>query len=108
MYIYTTVGIVLLIWIGALVGYLSKGYFRPHQAPPSPVASSRRITFEQVFTSLKGLTGRSRTANSMPVINRSNGRRRNQDTTVYFSYGMSYSMKTGLTEGRMERSYVRM
>jgi hypothetical protein len=53
VYIYTTVGIVLLIWIGALVGYLSKGYFRPHQAPPSPVASSRRITFEQVFTSVE-------------------------------------------------------
>ena len=48
MYIYSTVGIVLLLWIGSLVGYLSKGYFRPHQAPPSPVASSRRITFEQV------------------------------------------------------------
>ena len=36
------------IWIGALIGYLSKGYFRPHQAPPSPIAASRRITFDQV------------------------------------------------------------
>lgn len=53
MYIYSIVGIVLLLWIGALVGYLSKGYFRPHQAPPSPVASSRRITFEQVLPPLK-------------------------------------------------------
>ena len=52
MYIYTTVGIELLIWLGALIGYLSKGYFRPHQAPPSPVAASRRLTFEQVFNLL--------------------------------------------------------
>ena len=49
---FSIVGIVLLLWIGALVGYLSKGYFRPHQAVASPVAASRRITFDQVFPSV--------------------------------------------------------
>jgi hypothetical protein len=56
--VFTIVGIVLLIWIGTLVGYLSKGYFRPHQAFASPVAASRRITFDQVLSPhKKELTG---------------------------------------------------
>jgi len=48
MWIFAIVGVILLIWIGALVGYLAKGYFRPYQAHSSPIAASRRITFEQV------------------------------------------------------------
>ena len=38
----------LLVWLGALIGYLSKGYFKPYRAPASPIAVSRRITFDQV------------------------------------------------------------
>jgi hypothetical protein len=38
-----------LVWIGALIGFLSKGYFMPYKAPASPIAASRRITFDQVF-----------------------------------------------------------
>ena len=42
-------GGLLLVWIGALVGFLSKGYFLPYKAPASPIAASRRITFDQVL-----------------------------------------------------------
>lgn len=45
----------LLVWIGAFISYLSKGYFLPHQAPASPIASSRRITFDQVPQKLADL-----------------------------------------------------
>lgn len=44
----------------------------------------------------------------MRVINQSNGRLRNRDTTVSFSYGISDNVKAGLIEGKMEGSYVRM
>ena len=40
-------------WIIALIGFLSKGYFLPHQAPSSPVAASRRVTFERVGLSFE-------------------------------------------------------
>jgi len=41
-------GALLLVWIGALIGFLSKGYFLPYKAPASPIAASRRMTFDQV------------------------------------------------------------
>jgi len=41
-------GVLVIFWLGALIGYLSKGYFRPHSAPASPIAAARRITFDQV------------------------------------------------------------
>ena len=40
-------------WIIALIGFLSKGYFLPHQAPSSPVAASRRVTFDRVCSSFQ-------------------------------------------------------
>ena len=40
-------------WIIALIGFLSKGYFLPHQAPSSPVAASRRVTFDRVSSSFE-------------------------------------------------------
>lgn len=42
-------GVLFLVWVGALIGFLSKGYFLPYKAPASPVAASRRITFDQVI-----------------------------------------------------------
>lgn len=46
--IFGIIGAILLLWLGALIGYLSKGYFRPYQAQASPIAASRRITFDQI------------------------------------------------------------
>jgi hypothetical protein len=46
--ILSVAGVIALLWLGALIGYLSKGYFQPGHAPASPVAASRRITFDRV------------------------------------------------------------
>jgi hypothetical protein len=43
------VGFIIFVWFVALIVYLSKGYFRPHSQPASPVSSSRRISFDQVI-----------------------------------------------------------
>jgi hypothetical protein len=52
------IGLLLVFWGGALIGYLSKGYFRPHRAPPSPIAAARRITIDQVTLPFsRGLMG---------------------------------------------------
>src|SRR5271169_4400342 len=51
-------GVLFLVWIGALIGFLSKGYFLPYKAPASPVAASRRITFDQVIS--RGRSGSER------------------------------------------------
>jgi len=45
---YIVAGVLVIFWLGALMGYLSKGYFHPHRAPASPIAAARRITFDQV------------------------------------------------------------